>query len=133
MLMDGVSDSSYYWLSCMTFVRFPYQCSDTLNVCYANFKCCLIIVNLKLSLQLCSIYPPPPQQLFVQETVGHPEDPSFVQCIDYRFKNNNRICWILYHFFVTLYIYVVPLVVIITCYSVIVYTIYSKGKKFCGE
>ena len=72
-------------------------------------------------------------QLIVNETMSHPLDPDFIQCVDYRIQTNHFIAWNLWHIFVTLYTYVCPLVVIVSCYSVICYTIYSKGKKFCGK
>ena len=72
-------------------------------------------------------------QLYIQESIAHPDLPTFFQCTDHAFMENHHVYWILWHTFVTLCTYFFPLTVIITCYSVIVYTIYSKGKKFCGE
>ncbi|XP_072037449.1 gonadotropin-releasing hormone II receptor-like [Amphiura filiformis] len=97
-----------------------------LSVSQADKRCKIM---LRVAWMVAVIFALP--QLYIQETQSHPEDPTFIQCVDFRFKENNRISWILWHVFVTLYTYVCPLWVIITCYSVIVYTIYSKGKKFC--
>ncbi|XP_041464535.1 gonadotropin-releasing hormone II receptor-like [Lytechinus variegatus] len=59
-------------------------------------------------------------QLVVHELKSPAFDPMFYQCVDYGFRDKYFKLWWLYHIFVTLMMYVVPLATIFACYSAIV-------------
>ncbi|XP_041463950.1 gonadotropin-releasing hormone II receptor-like [Lytechinus variegatus] len=68
-------------------------------------------------------------QLFVHEVGSPPQDPSFTQCVDYTFANSHRKLWWSYHVFVTLAMYVIPLIAIFSCYAAIVYKICKQSRE----
>ncbi|XP_041465210.1 gonadotropin-releasing hormone II receptor-like [Lytechinus variegatus] len=95
-----------------------------LSVSKADRRCKIMLRVAWSSSVVCSV-----PQLFVHEVGSPPQDPSFTQCVDYTFANSHRKLWWSYHVFVTLAMYVIPLIAIFSCYAAIVYKICKQSRE----
>ncbi|XP_030832125.1 gonadotropin-releasing hormone receptor 2 isoform X1 [Strongylocentrotus purpuratus] len=92
-----------------------------LSVRAADRRCKIMLRVAWGSAAVCSI-----PQLVVHELMSPSFNPTFYQCVDYGFKEKYFRLWWLYHIFVTLIMYVVPLATIFACYSSIVWKIVRR-------
>ncbi|XP_072167426.1 gonadotropin-releasing hormone II receptor-like [Diadema setosum] len=94
-----------------------------LSVREADRRCKIMLRVAWTSAAVCSI-----PQLVVHELMSPDFNPTFYQCVDYGFKTKYFKLWWMYHIFVTLIMYVVPLATIFACYSAIVCKICRRTK-----
>ncbi|XP_041463824.1 gonadotropin-releasing hormone II receptor-like [Lytechinus variegatus] len=95
-----------------------------LSIHQADRRCKIMVRAAWACSALCSV-----PQFMVHEVLSPYEAPDFTQCVDYRFAFEHQTLWWLYHIFVTLAMYVVPLITIFTCYTAIIYKICRKTKQ----
>ncbi|XP_022104727.1 gonadotropin-releasing hormone II receptor-like [Acanthaster planci] len=101
-----------------------------LSVRQADIRC---KVMLQVSWVACFVISIP--QLLVHEVMAHYDDPTFLQCVDYNFMTKYRILWHMYHWFVVCATYVIPLAIIVGCYTAIVIKIFGSStiRSYSGN
>ncbi|XP_072167425.1 gonadotropin-releasing hormone receptor-like [Diadema setosum] len=95
-----------------------------LSIHQADRRCKIMLRAAWACSALCSL-----PQFLVHEVLWPLEAPQFTQCVDYRFAYDHPTLWWLYHVFVTLAMYIVPLITIFTCYAAIICKICRKTRQ----